>query len=283
MGWKGRLAAGLPRPLRTGLLHARGWWRVVRVQRAVTRVLGPRYQRSRTCIEIDITWACNLRCYNCNRSCEQAPTGEGMTLDQIDRFVAESVAGGVRWERIRLLGGEPTLHPEFFSILERLRAYRDAHSPSTRIEVTSNGHGDKVQRALERIPQDVVVENTQKTSVEQPFQSFNVAPADRPAYRNADFANGCAVTEVCGVGLGPYGYYPCAVAAGIDRIVGLDMGRRALPGPEDDMVDQLDAFCRRCGSFKREPEPPVERPVSSKTWDDAYASHRTHAPSLERY
>ena len=52
--------------------------------------IGPRYRRSRTRVELDITWACNLRCFNCNRSCEQAPTGESMTLDQIRRFVDES-------------------------------------------------------------------------------------------------------------------------------------------------------------------------------------------------
>jgi sulfatase maturation enzyme AslB (radical SAM superfamily) len=283
MGWKSRLLGRLPGPIREGALRSRGWWRWARVQRPVTRVLGPRYRRSRDLIEIDITWACNLRCFNCNRSCEQAPTGEGMTLDQIERFVAESVEAGVEWRRIRVLGGEPTLHPQFLEILEVLRAYRDQHSTGTRIEVTTNGHGDKVRAAIERIPSDVCVENTMKDTVEQPFQSFNIAPGDLPAYENADFANGCAVTKVCGVGLTPYGYYPCAVAGGIDRIVGLGMARRTLPIETDDMVDQLDAFCRRCGSFKREHETPVERPVSSASWDAAYLRHRENPVRLERY
>src|SRR5262249_20587376 len=85
-----------------------------RVQKPVTALLGPQYRRSRDFIEIDITYACNLNCYNCNRSCEQAPTGEHMTVEQVERFVAESVAAGKQWKRIRLLGGEPTVHKNFF-------------------------------------------------------------------------------------------------------------------------------------------------------------------------
>jgi hypothetical protein len=249
----------------------------------VSRWLGPRYRRSRSLLEIDITWACNLRCNNCNRSCSQAPTGEGMTLAQIEHFVEECVAQGRRFERVRLLGGEPTLHPEFHAMLDVLRAWRDAHVPEMILEVTTNGHGAKVQASVARIPADVVVENTAKTTVEQPFQSFNVAPVDLPAYRRADFRNGCAVTEVCGMGLTPHGFYACAVAGGIDRIVGLDMGRPTLPSPDDDMHDQLEAFCRRCGSFKRHHEEPVTAPVASPTWEEAYRSHRARRPELGRY
>ncbi len=255
----------------------------MRVQRPITRVLGPRYARSRVLIEIDITWACNLRCFNCNRSCEQAPTGEGMTLAQIEAFVKECVATGTRWERIRVLGGEPTLHPQFFEMLDVLLRYRQEHAPATRIEVTTNGHGPKVAAALARMPAGVVVENTAKGSAEQPFDTFNVAPADLPAYAGADYTNGCAVTSVCGVGLTRNGYYACAVAGGIDRIVGLDMGRQHLPTPDDDMHDQLSAFCRRCGSFKRHHEAPVQQPVSSPSWDAAYARHRAERPLLTRY
>jgi hypothetical protein len=261
----------------------RGVWRLWRVQRWPTRALGPRYRRSRQRIEIDITWACNLRCFNCNRSCEQAPTGEQMSLEQIQRFVQESVAAGQRWERIRVLGGEPTLHPKFHEIIEELLAYRGRHSPDTVIEVVSNGHGDKVRAALAKLPSGVTLENTEKTTVHQAFDSFNVAPVDLPQYQSADFTNACAVTEDCGIGLTPNGYYACAVAGGIDRIVGLDLGRRRLPASDDDMLDSIDAFCRRCGSFKREHEEPVHEPVRSASWDAAYQKHRLNPPKLTRY
>ncbi len=244
-----------------------------RVQRGPTRVLGPQYRRSRSLVEIDVTWACNLRCFNCNRSCEQAPTGEGMALEDVTRFVDESLERGKRWERIRVLGGEPTLHPRFDEILAELVRYRAA-VPEVEIVLVTNGHGDKVRAALARVPRGITVENTDKQGQVQPFMSFNVAPVDVPAYADADFTNGCWVTQGCGVGLTPRGWYPCAVAGGIDRIFGLDLARPNLPADEDDMHDQLDALCRLCGGFKRDLEVSLDRPVMSETWKRAYAARK---------
>ena len=193
-----------------------------------------------------------------------------MSLAQVQAFVNESVARGKQWTRVRVLGGEPTLHPDFLDILDVLRSWRNQHAPDALLEVVSNGHGEKVLAMLARVPTDVRVENTGKVSPEQPFLSFNVAPMDRAEYRRADFANACAVTSECGIGLTASGYYPCAVAGGIDRVVGLQMGRSTLPNDEDDLIDQLDAFCQRCGGFKRLVEEPVQEPVMSASWTAAY-------------
>ena len=256
----------------------------LRLSRLATWLLGPRYRRHRRRLEIDVTWACNLDCDNCNRSCGQAPTTERMTLEQIRRFVADSVARGVLWERIRLLGGEPTLHPEFVEILGALRAYRDAHSPDTRLEVATNGHGARVRAVLDRIPADVGVIDTAKRSHVQPgFKSFNVAPQDLPAYRRTDFRNGCWIIDRCGSGLGPHGFYPCAIAAGIDRVAGFDVGRKTFPADADGMEDLLDRFCRLCGHFKREREGPLDGPRTSPSWDGLYRVHRARRPRLTRY
>lgn len=258
-----------------------GYWRV---KKPVTRVFGPQHSRSRTLIEIDITYACNLRCFNCNRSCEQAPTGESMSVDQVERFVSECAASQVRWTRIRLLGGEPTLHKDFFEILSVLRVYRGRWSPETVIEVVTNGHGPKVEAAIARIPPDVEVRNTAKTTGVQPdFQSFNLAPIDTPGYSNADYRSGCWVTRDCGMGLGPSGYYPCAVAGGMDRILGWDLGRQRLPPATDSMTDLLERFCSHCGHFKRRVEPELQGPAMSPAWRDAYARYRSQRPRLTRY
>ena len=254
----------------------------LRVQASVTAVLGPQYRRSRTRLEIDLTWSCNLRCFNCNRSCEQAPTGERMEPKQIRHFIDQSIATGQQWKQIRLLGGEPTLHPEFSEIVHMLLAWREKHSPNTRLEVVTNGYGCKVEGALARLPPGIEVHNTSKVSQTQPFRSFNVAPVDCAEYDQADYTNGCRVIKVSGIGLTPYGWYPCAIAGGIDRIVGFDLGRKHLPDPEDDMLDQLKIFCRLCGNFKRRYEPPVYRPVKSQTWEWIYNRHREEPPKLTK-
>src|SRR5262245_29713970 len=103
---------------RSLLWPVRRFTRYLRVTKPVTRILGVQYSRALRKIEIDITYACNLSCPNCNRSCAQAPTGERMTVEQIDFFLKESIASGIKWDRIRLVGGEPTLHPHFHNIIQ---------------------------------------------------------------------------------------------------------------------------------------------------------------------
>jgi hypothetical protein len=246
-------------------------WRRVRTSRALTALLGPRHRRSRSRIELDITWACDLRCHNCNRSCSQAPTGEGMSAAQVRAFVDQSLARGQRWERIRILGGEPTLHPELDAILAELARYRAA-CPQTRVELATHGHGERVRAVLARLPAWVAVDDSHKVDRAPAFEPFNDAPVDRGV--RSDFRNGCPVTEVCGVGLGPRGYYACAVAGAIDRVVGYGAGRPTLPDPEDEMVDQLDSFCRLCGHFDGAGRPRVTGPTMSPTWERAYAQWR---------
>ncbi len=230
--------------------RARAWWRHRRVSRGLTRLLGPQYRRSRDLIEIDITYLCNLSCFNCNRSVRQAPEALHLPLEAVTAFVEQSLARGKRWRRIRVLGGEPTLHPAFFAVIEELRRYRRSY-PECLIEVVTNGHGEAVRSRLARLPADIWVENSAKTSEVQPtFGPFNLAPVDDAAYRHADFRNGCAIMRDCGMGLTPLGYFPCAVAGGVARITGEVGGRRELPADDDDMVDLIERNCRLCGRFR---------------------------------
>jgi hypothetical protein len=248
--------------------------------------LGPKFKRSRRLIEIDITYLCNLQCPNCNRSLGegQLPGQERMTLSQIDDFIADSTKRGIRWERIRLLGGEPTLHPELSGILKKLIKYKEEVSPHTRIEVKSNGYGKKVQQVLHEARKlGVVAIDSGKTPEGNPrFHHYNIAPVDLQKYQDADFSNGCHITEVCGIGLSLNGYYPCAVAAGIDRVFELNLGQSKLPGDEDDMTEMLERFCRLCGHFRHSQGEPEFPEGISPSWSDAYlraSAQRSPSPS----
>ena len=268
------------RPLQRLEFALRAGWRRLRIRTGVTRLLGPQYVRSRDSIEIDITYACNLRCTNCNRSVTQAPEKAELGIDRIREFVDDSLNRGKRWRRIRLLGGEPTLHPQFFQIVELLLAYR-AQVPECQIQVVSNGHGAHVRGRLARLPAGVEIENSGKHGNFQPsFGAFNLAPADDPGFRDADYTNGCSIMTDCGMGLGIGGYYPCAVAAGIDRVLGETGGRAALPRDEDDMADIARRLCRLCGHFREGhyiPEhlrkPLLETPMSD-SWVRIYTDWR---------
>ena len=243
----------------------------IRCQRPVVYLWGRPYARSRRRVEIDITYRCNMRCCNCNRSCSQAPAAIDMPLAQVDAFLADSVAAGMRWERIRLLGSEPTLHPELPSLLSLLETYRTRHNPRLRIVVCTNGNGRQVRQVLSALPMGIVVKNTFKTDRQRLFRPFNQAPVDLRRYRFADFGCGCRIIEDCGLGLTPQGYYPCAIAGGIDRIFGLGLGRRTLPSAGDEMLDLLERLCPLCGHFGF--TWPTRRPRVSPTWKKGYACY----------
>lgn len=125
----------------------KGFWRSMRVGRLMTKVLGPQYIRSHDMIEIDITYRCNLNCYNCNRSVRQAPEALDISISQIVAFVEESIDKKIKWKRIRVLGGEPTLHPHFLEIIENLGKYIKFHA-DCEIQVVSNGYGDEVRSKI---------------------------------------------------------------------------------------------------------------------------------------
>lgn len=279
----------LPSGIRRGIRRRRAWLMSVygkwRIRRSVTRIFGTQFRRSRDRLELDLTYACNLHCFNCNRSCEQAKDNGHMSVGQIRHFLAESRERQQRWRMIRVIGGEPTIHPQFLEIVDLLVAYKKSYSPGTRIVVCTNGHGDRVQRALSMLPSEVVIENTAKQSHIQPdFLAFNVAPVDSREFAEADYANGCSIIKKCGFGLSPSGYYPCGPAGGIDRVFGFNLGRKSLPSPDDDMHEELRRFCAVCGIFRRTPEPkPLLEPVMSATWSRAYARWAAKRPVLTAF
>ena len=256
-------------------------YRFMRVQKPITQIFGPEYTRSRKYIEIDITYRCNLKCINCDRSCRQAPTNEQMTVEQIQKFVDESIDSNAKWERIRVMGGEPTLHPNVIEILNLLLGYKKNISPDTCIELDTNGVGKKVNGILSKVPKEIEIENSSKESKILPFYPFNMAPEDSLRYRSADYSSGCRITSVDGIGLTPYGYYPCAAAGSIDRIFGFDIGRKKLPSYNDSMTDQLEVFCKLCGHFRAAKR--TNKELMSPTWKKAYENYKQIKPKLALY
>lgn len=244
-----------------------------RCQAPVVRRAGYPFGVSRRFVEIDLTYRCNLRCRNCNRSCTQAPSRRDLPLARIAAFIHQSAAENRPWERIRLLGGEPTLHPEFAGVVAMLRDYRSRCNPRLRIVVCTNGTGAVVGRRLAALPADIEIKSTGKGRRQRLFRPFNVAPRDRRLHRWADYRSGCRILEDCGVGLTPQGYYPCAVAGAIDRVFGFGRGWPSLPRPHEDMREDLAMFCPLCGHYGF--AWPTRSARMSATWRRAYARYRS--------
>ena len=223
---------------------------------------------SRDYAEIDITYKCNLKCLNCNRSCSQAPSNIEMPVAVIESFIKESIRKKIGWKRIRILGGEPTLHSRIFDIIELLACYQKEQNPSVRLVLGTNYYGTRVHQVLDKLPDTISIKSTLKSSRVNLFKPFNVAPVDTHFNRFSDYTCGCRIIEECGLGLTPSGYYMCAVAGGIDRIYRYNLGRKKVPDESDTFSDQMSAFCRLCGHFGF--QWPTRRSKQSKTWRMAY-------------
>jgi hypothetical protein len=244
-------------------------YQFVRAQSFISKRFGRQFMPSREFAEIDITYKCNLKCLNCNRSCTQAPSNIEMPVADIEAFLNQSIRNNIAWKRIRILGGEPTLHSHIFDIIDLLIDYQRDFNPSVRLVLGTNFFGNQVHRVLAELPDTINIKSTLKDSRVNLFKPFNVAPVDRQFYRYSDYACGCRIIEECGLGLTPSGYYMCAVAGGIDRIYRFNLGRKKMPDESDTLSDQMSAFCRLCGHFGF--QWPTRISKQSKTWRLAYS------------
>lgn len=253
--------------LRRLLLDA---WQFIRSQAFITQRFGRQFAPSRQYAEIDITYRCNLKCYNCNRSCTQAASRQELPVSAIADFIEQSLEQGVQWKRIRLLGGEPTLHSRVYEIVSLLSDYQAHHNPKMRLVLGTNFYGGHVRRVIAGLPENVILKSTLKTSRTNLFRPFNVAPCDKVYNRWADYTSGCRIISECGLGVTPRGFFMCAIAGGIDRVFGYNLGRQRLPVADDPLTDQMGAYCRVCGHFGF--QWPTRKPKMSITWRNAYAN-----------
>jgi hypothetical protein len=182
------------------------------------------------------------------------------------------------------LGGEPALHPQFFEIIDILKIYKD-HNPKCYIVLITNGFGPQVKEVISKLPDWVTINNSKKESNTNVFSSFNIAPIDLAAYKNADFARGCSNLQRCGIGLSRYGYYPCGPGASIDRVLGFNIGIKKLPQLTDRRLKaQLKILCPYCGHFKDDydSEKITDEKISF-SWHKAYEKYKKKKPKLSRY
>lgn len=178
-------------------------------------------------------------------------------MEQIKIFIAESIAEKKRWNRISILGGEPTLHPNFKEIVGLIHnEYIAKHSPETEIRIVSNRFTEKSRKLCEEVKEKyrsvfIAYISTKTENEIETFIPFNDAPTDDKLYTNTDYKKGCSITTVCGLGLNKRGYYACSVASGMDRIMKKDLAITHLKDiTKDRLEQQLEEFCKYCGHFK---------------------------------
>ncbi len=256
----------------------RSWWETRGIRRIHPSSADNERVTSR--IIIDITYECNLRCANCNNACGTAPSEERMTVDQIKKFVDASIHLGHRWQSILLEGGEPTLHPDLFLILDELMRYRNKWAGCV-IGLTTNGHGPKVHGVLKDIEKTysrIWIRNTGKNASPVTYhEAYHAAPCDMGI---EGYEVGCSMPYRCGLALTPYGYFPCSQAATIARVFNIDMGKPSLIEILDDPLGALKQACRYCGRIHAMQWPET---IISPTWERALEIWKEIGTQIPKY
>ena len=281
------------RKLPTGIRHrilfsgdfAEKMLEFIRCQKPVSAFMKPGYTPDSSKIVLDITFDCNLGCAGCHKSCNLIHTKDMLSVEQVKKFVHESIEQNRRWTRILISGGEPTLHPGLFEIIDELLNYQRDHSQKTVLELNTNGFGNRVNSVLSRMPSEIKINNSKKINPNKVKHSrFHDAPIDNLAYKFADFSNACWICANCGIALTKYGYYPCCVAASIDRVFGFDTGIKKLPAADYNMRKMLSRLCGYCGHFMRFNEVLKTDPNTvSSTWKKSIEEYKKRKPSLSLY
>jgi len=203
--------------------------------------------------ELHITYRCDLACINCNRLCEAPPTTPDMTLDDAVNFVDQCEQ--IKFKpKIILIGGEPTLHEEFWSFIPIVKRY------STEVILISNQYSERAKEIC-RICRDeniltVIDEGSPKPRGSEIFdESVSLSPKDFglekcppgscPWHANAG---------ACGISIDHHGYTICPCGGAIDGMLNLGARTKNLKDLFDKnfALQQTCKLCDNCGAFYKQ-------------------------------
>lgn len=199
-------------------------------------------------ITLIITYKCNLHCINCNANCSQAPTDLSMSLNQVNKFINESIQNNYQWKKIRISGGEPTLHKDILEIVTLLLSYKEQFSPNTQILINTNYYSSLTKNILKQLPEKIKINSSSKTTNKNRFHPINLAPIDCLFYKYTNYSIGCEIIKNCGIALGPYGYYPCPYQSGFDRILQFGLGEKNIKDLRRTYQITNKKLCSYCGT-----------------------------------
>ena len=224
--------------------------------------------------DIDITYNCNLACKWCNRLCgtEFNCAEHMMTFEQYSKYIDIILPYVTRESEIRLLGGEPTLHPQFLPFLE-LAITKIRPRMIRPILLFTDGVGKKVTTVLDQVRANFITAThmeseygVRKFLLPKHFPSAQVIivqsktdpafvlrqhyPITR-ALQDFDYLektfklNKCRNYVKNGYGITPYGIYICSACTTLARIYRLGNGFDHVPTDEETTA-QSQRMCKFC-------------------------------------
>ncbi len=174
-------------------------------------------------LEIQILLACNWSCHACDQFSQFSSINwvkkATMSMAQIQHFVREMQDTNSYIGRIRLVGGEPSLHPKLEEICALLNDELTAKGHIIQLELVTNGsRQDRLKQIKETIALKV------RVSDEGDKQKHHTANLRATPASLGYEGKMCNAPWHCGMSLNYYGYFPCSSGAGIARFLN-DMPR----------------------------------------------------------
>lgn len=201
-------------------------------------------------IQIEVTNACNLSCSNCTRFVGHHPKPYYMDLDVV-RAAIESLDGFQNC--IGLMGGEPTIHPQFSDIC---RMFKEMIPDAKRRGLWTNGCKWKKYEIIIMdtfLPEFIAYNDHQNTDVGT-HQILLIAAKD--VIEDEDYMweliDNCWIQKRWSASITPKGAFFCEVAAAQDHLFNGPGGYPIEKGwweknPEQ-FQDQVKRYCPNCSA-----------------------------------
>lgn len=180
-------------------------------------------------IELQVLLACNWSCVSCDQGSQFSSFSwvkrGTMTLEQVARFVREMQDKNAYFGRVRLVGGEPTLHRNLAEIVALLHEGLVSRGHAGGIEVVTNG------THMERLAAIRPLLSKIRRSGDDEKQKHHIANLIHTPRSLGYEGKPCRSPWHCGISLNYYGYFPCSAGAGVARFEDLVLRWQRLELP----------------------------------------------------
>ena len=206
-------------------------------------------EKTRT-IHIEITNACNLQCSNCTRFVGHHRKPYFMDLAKVE----ESLISLIDFPgNVGIMGGEPTLHPEFLKILELMEKY--IKEKSRRGLWTDGFRYKKYKEKIESVffPENITY-NSHDSNIEDFHQPLLIHPSDIgiSSEDHKKFINNCWIQRRWSASITPKGGFFCEVAAAKDMLFngegGYSLEDKWWNKTPEQFKDQVNRYCFDCSA-----------------------------------
>jgi hypothetical protein len=207
-------------------------------------------------IHLDVTNVCHLSCANCTRHVGHHRKPYFMDMETVERGIVSLLDFP---GRIGVMGGEPTLHPQFRDILATFRRM----APREKREFWTAGFrwDDYKDDILDTFDRDLIHYNdhTQTTGRHQSLLIAIEEAIPDPELRKILIDN-CPYQARWSASITPKGGFFCEIAASLDWLMDGPGGYPIEPGwwdrTPDRFQDQVERYCNKCsGAIPMASEP----------------------------